>query len=408
MAEIVLEEANKSTTAWLILIPLSAFLFFDFIQINMMNSFGPFLLQEYSLSPAQLGLISSLFFYTNLILLYPAGVLLDAYSPKWLVIGSIIITCIGILTFIAHPNKTTMIAWRALAGVGGAFSYLSCVKILASFFPRKILGLFLGLTGIVIMSAGVAAQLPLIILLHHYGVINTLWIDLALAAVIIVLLLTMIKDKYSHARKAKLSFAISTAHLSLKNWIIALYAAFTNFPLFVLGALWGDLYLKNVHGFHLAMAAFISSMIFVGNMFGAPILGSISDRLKSRTGLMLFSAVLFFASILAIMLTPANSSHILYLILFFILGFSTGSQTLAYAAVVDINASENAAKATSLLSILSVGGGAIAQALFGWVVDQGGQHYQNGMAILLVAAIVAAGLALLLIHRLKARQMVFI
>lgn len=387
-------DANQTRTAWIILIPLCAFLFFDFIQINMMNSMGPFLLDTFNLTPTQLGVVSSLFFYVNLIFLFPAGMLLDAYSPKWLVISSILVTCLGILIFIIHPNKNTMMAWRALSGIGGAFSYLSCVKILASFFPRKILGLFLGLTGIVIMSAGVAAQYPLIFLLREYGISHTLWADIALAAVIIILMLTMINDRRSHAKKATFKFKISQAHKQLKNWIIALYASLTNFPLFVLGALWGDLYLKNQHGFHLAVAAFISSMIFVGNMFGAPILGFISDRLKSRAGLMMMSAIIYLLSIIAIMAAPTNSSHTLFLILFFILGFSTGSQTLAYAAAVDANRSEQVAKATSLLSILSVGGGALAQPLFGWLAGHGTlTHYQHGMYILLIAALIAIYLA---------------
>ena len=387
---------TKKIAQWGILAPLCAFLLYDFIQLNMMSALGSFLLQSMRLSATQLGFASSLFFYVNLILLWPAGTFLDRYSPKWLIAASICIAVVGLLSFVIFQSITTLFIWRALTGVAGAFSYLSCIKILASVFPRKYLGLLIGLTGIVIMSAGVIAQFPLITLIQHVGMRTALSINATLGILVGLLVVNTINVKNLSNKLQSPTAKNSTTwdvYYKKENLIIAAYACLTNFPLFVLGALWGNLYLQKIHSVSLTAAALLTSMIFIGNMFGAPILGFISDRLHNRKLLMVISSGLFLITIFLISILPTMHIHILFYSLFFILGVSTGAQTLAYASVVDINSSENTAKATSLLSFFSVGGAAIAQPLFGWIIDLSSPpNYQNGMYILLLSS----GVALLL------------
>ncbi|HLB57862.1 MAG TPA: MFS transporter, partial [Gammaproteobacteria bacterium] len=315
----------------------------------MMNSVSPYLLILLPVSPSKLGYISSLFLFVNLILLFPAGILLDKYQPKWLVAISIVITILGILFFIYFQSISSVIIWRSLSGIAGAFSYLSCVKILSTEFSRRYLGLLLGTTGIIIMSAGVISQYPLIWLIKHVGLINTMVIDIGLGILVIFLVLTITSKKsYSNIKNNMIHKNITSVFLNLKNWLIATYACLTNFPLFVLGALWGNLYLQYAQGVSIDTASLISSMIFIGNMFGATSLGYISDKIHTRKSLMIVSALLMFISVTLIMILPGHSSNRVLYFIFFLLGFSTGAQTLAYAASVDINHSINTAKATSL------------------------------------------------------------
>jgi MFS family permease len=373
---------------WIVLLPVSLFLFFDFVQLNIMSSVGPLIMKIIPISSSSLGLISSLFFLVNLILLFPAGIALDKFNVKWPVILSIFITDLGIFSFATNQNIYFLVIWRVCSGFAGAFSYISCVKLLAESFRRKYLGLLLGLTGIVIMSAGVAVQYPLLKLISWVGLANSLYLN-ALFGLIVILFVYRFADYNTHVKMDSCA-SKEKVFLNSKNIIIGLYACLTNFPLFILGALWGNLYLIHTHNFSLESASLISSLIFIGNMVGAPSLGSLSDMFKNRIYLMIFSGILMLFSSTMIMLLYANQSLLVFSILFFLLGFSTGSQTLAYALIVDTNKLGNVAKATSMLSFLSVSGGFLVQPLFGLIIQSSHtENYYRGMYVILISALMA-------------------
>ena len=68
----------------------------------------------------------------------------------------------------------------------------------------------------------------------------------------------------------------------LQNWLACAYTCMMNLPLSLLGGLWGVMYLMDVHGFSKIDATYITSMLFVGMIFGSPLVGWISDRIGSR------------------------------------------------------------------------------------------------------------------------------
>lgn len=395
--------AKTDVSMWFMLLPISAFLFYDFLQINILGGMSGWLLQNLALTHNQLGLASSLFFYVNLILLPFSGKLLDKYHPLKLISLSIFVSIIGMLLFNFWQNLTGLMLWRALAGVSGAFSYLGCVKTLSMYFDHKRLGILLGGTGIIVMSGGVVAQYPTLYMLGHYGLTTTLNINILFGTMVVAILMLSIfvkRGKLSPPLQLDTTNQESRPYKNLNNWLIAIYACLTNFPLFVIGALWGNVYLHFVHGIALSQAAIITSMIFIGNMLGAPLLGFLSDHLRTRRQLMVISTLLYGVSIMLIMLPIYQGNFLFWLCLFFVLGVSTGAQALAYASVVDINIKKNTAQATSLLSILSIGGGALCQPLFSWVAGTHSQ-YQHGMWILLIAAILSFGIACFYSYRMR-------
>jgi MFS family permease len=394
------DEFIKKT--WLVILPLCLLLFYDFLQMNMMNSLSSSLMQYLKITTLKLGEISSTFFYINLLLLYPAGRMLDSFQIKWVVASSLLFTLVGTLIFILIPNSSTLVLWRCLSGVAGAFSYLSCVKILAMYFPRRLLGLLLGLTGIVIMIAGIFAQYPLVLIVNSFGIKTTLIFDILLG-VIVIGFLAVIPKNIPPSRSSNLNVKSNAkAFLNIQNWLIGAYASLNNLPLFILGALWGNLYLQQTRIMSIESASLITSMIFFGNMLGAPSLGAFSDKIGDRKYLMLLSSILMLLSCTMTLLAPPSTSLFMFGLLFFLMGFSTGSQTLAYALIVDLNKNENIAKATSILSLLSVGLGAVAQPLFAYVSEYNHvSNFQHGMLLIISGAFLSIILAIYFCKKIK-------
>jgi len=183
-----------------------------------------------------------------------------------------------------------------------------------------------------------------------------------------------------------------------------------NLPVFLMGSLWGGLYLEETHHLSHILSTFIASMLFVGIIIGSPIFGIISDKwLAKRKPPMLIGAILSLLFILIIIYIPCE--NVLYLlILFFILGVTSSAQCIGYPVIIENNKLAYAATATGIGSIIIMGGGAIIKVVYSWVLNYYwnkqtlnklpiySQHAFNSAMLILPVAFVLAIFTVLFIH----------
>jgi MFS family permease len=152
-----------------------------------------------------------------------------------------------------------------------------------------------------------------------------------------------------------------------QNWLSGLYTSLMNLPIFLLGAMWGSLYLVQMHNLTRAQSSYVTSMIFIGTIIGSPVLGWFSDRIGRRVWPMIVSAVLSLIVILLLMYMPHLTLWTLML-LFFLLGFITSAQIISYPLIAESNPSALVGSAGGLASTLIMAGG-ISQPFFGWLME---------------------------------------
>jgi MFS family permease len=161
-----------------------------------------------------------------------------------------------------------------------------------------------------------------------------------------------------------------------QNWLAGIYANFLSIPIVVIGALFAESYLTQLYGVSSAQAAMVSSMIFFGVLIGCPFFGTFSDRLNRRKLPMILGAFLtLIMSILILELKQANLEVLM--VMFFLLGFFSGSQVLSYAVVVEINPPHLTATAESQAATLIMSAGAIFQPIFALILE----HHWTGKMI---------------------------
>ncbi|MCW5588879.1 MAG: MFS transporter [Legionellales bacterium] len=350
------------------------FLFYDFFQLDMMNEVSPYLQHLLMLSPIQLGIINSMFFYINFALLIPAGFLLDKYKSRNLIIISLIINALSQSLFIIIPHYASALLWRAGAGFAGAFSYLTALKVLSDNFNSKNLGVLIGFSGFSIMLAGVVAQSPLSFILQRMGLMPILIVNVILSLVVIIVVAWLLSN--SNFKKSSSSFIddlkVFSKLLSLnKNILIALFAGMINMPLFILGASWGIIYLTSHTHISAIQATIATSTLFIGDIIGAPIMGYISDRFLPRSQLMAIGACCNFLTILSINFI---NSPIALIATFFITGFTCTTQTPAAALIIELNNRQHAARASSIVSAVSIGFIALSDPLIGSIIELTNTH----------------------------------
>jgi len=82
--------ATLSYQPWLVCFSAALFFFYEFIQMNMFNAVSTDLMRDFSLHATKLGKLSAYYFYANLIFLPIAGVLLDRFSTRLIILSALL------------------------------------------------------------------------------------------------------------------------------------------------------------------------------------------------------------------------------------------------------------------------------------------------------------------------------
>ncbi|MDF2529736.1 MAG: major facilitator family transporter [Gammaproteobacteria bacterium] len=376
--------------ASLVVFVTSLFFFYELGLFNIFDSLESYIAAEYHLSPTYMGFVSSLDFYTNILFLIPAGILLDRYSPRKLICLAMLACATGVMMIALSHSLAVMIIARLLMGVGGGFCFIGNVRIAANWFDSHHMARASGFIVGMGMLGGFMAQAPMTLLIDSLDWRHALSIVGIIGYGIMLLIWLFVRDYPSYRagddaeRMARLHQigvwqSLKLALASRQNWLCGVYASLMNLPIFMLGALWGIPYLMQVDGFSNTVAANIAGMLFIGSMIGSPLAGWLSDAIGYRRLPMLVCAVV---SIILIEITThgAYSSTTDLLVLFFLLGLFTSSQVISYPVVVESNSSMITSTATSVISMSCLGGGVIIQPLFGYLLSmRGHEQLINGV-----------------------------
>lgn len=378
--------------AWLVTLTAALFFFYGFIQLNLFSATNIYLTQEFGLSASELGQLASMYFYGNALFLLPAGMLLDRYSTKKLLLLAIMLSTIGTFAFAWAPNYAVAAVARFFVGASAAFCFLGCVRLASRWFPASRMAFVTGVIVTMAMIGGMIAQTPMAILSNSIGWRNAALIDAILGVVVFIITLIVVQDRPSDSHEAAKADKEKLKALGLwrslllavanpQNWLGGIYASLLNLPVFLLGALWGINYLTEVHHISAVQASYATTLFFVGVIFGSPGYGWLSDYIGLRRLPMVMGAIISLLAVLVLMYVP-NLSLASLIILFFLIGFTTSSQVLAYPTIAELNPLSLTSTSVSIASMIIMSSGFIFQPLFGWMIEwQWDKKVVNGLPV---------------------------
>jgi MFS family permease len=363
---------------WVVCLTAALCFFYLFIQMTKFNAIGSQLMVDFRITSTGLGTLSSMYFWGNVIFLFPAGLLLDRFSTKKILVMVMLIT--AICTYlVSFTNSVSSASWYFLfTGLAGSFALIIPLRLASRWFAPEKMALASGLIITIGFCGAMVSQFPLTVLVDHIGWRTAMQLNAGLGILILALMIALIKDfpegvtrEMTHEQATSLSFlwySIKKAIGNPQNWIFGLYTCLTNLPIFVLGAVFGANYIVQTHHITDDQAAFANTLLFIGAMAGSPAFGWLSDKMKKRKAPMYYGALISLALVF-ILMYATNLHYLAIYALFCGIGFFTSSQVISYPTIAESNPGETIATGLSMGSVLIMSGGAFMMPLFGWLLD---------------------------------------
>ena len=368
--------------AWLVCLSAGLFFFYEFFQLNIFDVINQPLRNDFHLDATQLSWMSSTYLWADILFLLPAGIILDRFSTRRVILIAMLVCVVGTLGFALTNSFALASFFHFLSGIGNAFCFLSCVVLVSHWFPPKRQALVIGSLVTMAFIGGMMAHTPFAHLNEHYGWRRSLLVDSGVGALLWLWLYKILQDRpagsplknTSHQPTMIPSFLQALSNR--QTWLAGFYTSFLNLPIMVLCALWGASYLQVVHQLPEMAASNVVSLIFIGSIIGCPLVGWLSDSQGRRKPLMIIGAIATLVTVIPLFMNIALSQTQLS-ILFFALGLFTSTQVISYPLIAESNSSENTGAATGIASVLIMGGGGVGQVLFGLLM----QHHAGASTL---------------------------
>jgi MFS family permease len=361
-------------SAWrpfvLVLLPFAAGYYLSYVFRTINALIAATLTRELSLSPADLGLLTSVYFLAMAAVQLPLGVLLDRYGPRRVQSACLLFAAAGAGVFASAEGLAALMLGRALIGVGVATALMASLKAIVLWFPKDRIAFANGWVVMLGALGAVTATLPAEPLVTELGW-RGLFALLAVATVLAAASMFLVVPEPATGSTAStlVPVRLRDIYLDIRFLRLAPLSTLCIGTAWSLQGLWAAPWLQHVEG--LDRHAVVRHLLVMGIALsaGAMLLGWSADRLRrrgvGREACYTVVALVFIAAQLMLVLHLPVPSFIPWAII-----AAIGAATvLSFALLPEYFPKEMSARANSALNILHLGGAFALQCSTGVIVS---------------------------------------
>jgi len=361
-------------SAWrpfiLVLLPFAAGYYLSYVFRTINALIAGTLTRELSLSAADLGLLTSVYFLAMAAVQLPLGVLLDRYGPRRVQSSCLLFAAAGACVFACAEGLLGLMLGRALIGVGVATALMSSLKAIVLWFPKERIAFANGWVVMLGALGAVTATLPAEPLVHEFGwrgLFALLAAATTLAAAIMFLIVPEPAKRSAAALLARVR--LRDIYRDMRFLRLAPLSTLCIGNAWSLQGLWAAPWLEHVEGF--GRGSVVQHLLVMGFALsaGAMLLGWSADRLRrrgiGREAYYAAIALLFIAAQMILVLRLPIPSFIPWGII-----AAVGAATvLSFAILPEYFPKEMSGRANAALNILHLSGAFALQYLTGVIVS---------------------------------------
>lgn len=252
-----------------------------FLQRVSPQSVSLSFMHDFDTDAAGVAMLASSYFWGYTLMQIPAGLLVDRYGVKRVVLVSMVASSLGSAAFALAPNLLDVFAARLIVACGDALVFTALLKLVAQSFADERFGMMSGISQVSGYVGGVIATTPLAAAVSGFGWRACfLFIACIGLANLAFAKLALKPDPVSHSNKTLKGVVLaarqSLAHVA--NWGCAMTFASHFAVVTTLSGVWGIPMVA--HFFNITPTAAGTPLLafMIGNAVGSIFLGHAADR----------------------------------------------------------------------------------------------------------------------------------
>ena len=363
------EDLSISGAIGFIFLPFVSGYYLSYLYRTITALISDDLARDLGLSPADLGLLTSMYFLAFGLVQLPLGVWLDRYGPRRVEAILLSIAAAGALLFALADSFVLLLVARVLIGLGVAGALMAGLKAIVLWFPPERIALANGWFVMIGALGAVSATRPAEVLLGPLGWRGLFLLLAALTALSALVVLLVVPEKKEARGVAVSRTSVAAIYSDRRFWRLAPLSATLIGSAWALQGLWAAPWLAHVEGF--SRAETVDSLLFMACALsgGAFVLGFVADRLRaagiSQTAVLGVAATLSVLAQLALVMRWPVPPIVPWLVIA-ALGAAT---VLSYAILAVTFPKAVSGRANGALNLLHVAMAFSIQAGLGFIVE---------------------------------------
>ena len=344
----------------------------------------------------------------------PAGLLLDRYGSKALIVAGAGLMACGQLTLAFTESLPIAVAARAVVGLGDAVTFISVLRLVPHWFKPRLVPLVTQLTGICGQLGQVLSAVPFIAVLTASGWTAAYTSVAALGVVSMALTLALVKNTPNGPVAEPETTTVRDTLASVKTvWLrpgtrLGFFTHMgTQFSVTVFALMWGVPYLTVAQGVSTGVAGALVTISVVAAILSGIVVGIFTGRHPHRRSRLvlaiIFSNALAWTAVLAL---PGRAPIWLLLLLIIVISVGGPGSMVGFDFARTFNPSATLGTAQGMVNM----GGFVASLLvmqaMGLILDAAGDYSFSSFRLAWTVQYVIWALAVvgILITRRKARR----
>jgi len=277
-----------------------------FLQRVSPQSFNLSLMHDFGTDAAGVAMLASGYFWGYTLMQIPAGLMVDRYGVKRVVLASMAASSLGSAAFALAPNLFDVFVARLVVACGDALVFTALLKLVAQNFSDERFGFMSGVSQVSGYVGGVIATTPLAVAVAGFGWRACFLAIAAIGLANFALAQLALKPNPATSSNKTLKSVFVAARQSLSqvaNWGCAMTFASHFAVVTTLSGVWGIPMVAHFFNISPASAGTPLLAFMIGNAIGSILLGHVADRAAALDTALIRICVL--RMILVAMLLPS-------------------------------------------------------------------------------------------------------
>ncbi|MBX7456291.1 MFS transporter [Mycolicibacterium sp. 3033] len=345
----------------------------------------------------------------------PAGLLLDRYGSRALILAGATLMATGQLVLALTTSLPLAIAARAVVGLGDAMTFISVLRLVPRWFTARQVPLVTQLTGICGQLGQVLSAVPFLALLAASGWTSAYTSAAALGALVLVLVATLVKNAPDGTPISGDAMNVRETLASVKTvWLrpgtrLGFFTHMgTQFSVTVFALMWGVPYLTLAQGLSPTAAGTLLTVSVVAAIAAGLVIGVLTGRFPHRRSRLVLGIIASNAAIWTVVLAlPGRAPVWLLVILVIVISVGGPGSMVGFDFARTFNPSETLGTAQGMVNMGGFLASLVLMQLMGVILQAaGGLSFDSfRLAWTLQYAVWALAVVGILITRRKARRL---